>query len=140
MPPMSCARLARPRVAAGVRGALKFQFRQLDTFIHPDFQGRTDQKYVKRFSETRLSMDEFAKLVPLVKSSGMLTMSTPFDEESVDVICDMGLDIIKIASCSADDRPLIEKVARVNKPVVVSTAGLRIDDIDWLVNFLEASG
>ena len=42
---------------AGVRGALKFQFRQLDSFIHPDFQGRTDHKYVKRFSETRLGTD-----------------------------------------------------------------------------------
>ncbi len=124
--------------AGGVRGALKFQFRQLDSFIHPDFQNRTDHKYVKRFSETRLSMDDFARLVPLVKQAGMLTMSTPFDEESVDVICDMGLDIIKVASCSADDRPLIEKIARVNKPVVVSTAGLRMDEMDWLVNFLES--
>ncbi len=122
----------------GVRGALKFQFRQLDSFIHPDFQNRTDHKYVKRFSETRLSMEDFARLVPLVRQAGMLTMSTPFDEESVDVICDMGLDIIKVASCSADDRPLIEKISRVNKPVVVSTAGLRMDEMDWLVNFLES--
>jgi len=131
--------IGKVNAAAGTRGALKFQFRQLDTFIHPDFQNRTDHKYVKRFSETRLSMEQFGNLVPLVKKSGLLTMSTPFDEESVDVICDMGLDIIKIASCSADDRPLIEKVARVNKPVVISTAGLRIDDIDWLVNFMEGA-
>ncbi len=123
---------------AGVRGALKFQFRQLDSFIHPDFQGRTDHKYVKRFSETRLSVDEFRKLVPVVREAGMLTMSTPFDEESVDLICDMDLDIIKIASCSANDRPLIEKIALVNKPVIVSTAALRIDEIDWLVNYLES--
>ena len=33
--------------------AIKLQFRELDTFIHPDFQGRTDIKYIKRFSETR---------------------------------------------------------------------------------------
>jgi sialic acid synthase SpsE len=123
---------------AGVNGALKFQFRQLESFIHPDYQGRTDHKYVKRFSETKLSMDEFHKLVPLVREAGLLTMSTPFDEESVDIICDMNLDFIKVASCSADDRPLIEKIARVNKPVVVSTAGLRTDEIDWLVNFLQS--
>lgn len=120
-----------------VKGALKFQFRQLDSFIHPDFKGSTGHKYVKRFSETRLEMDAFAKLAQTVRGSGLFTMCTPFDEESVDIICDMGLDIIKIASCSADDRPLLEKVARVNKPVVVSTAGLRTEEIDWLVNFLE---
>lgn len=124
--------------AAGVRAALKFQFRQLDTFIHPDFKHRTDHKYVKRFSETRIEMDHFRHLADKVREAGMLTMSTPFDEASVDVICDMDLDIIKIASCSADDRPLLRKVTGVNKPVIISTAGLRMDEIDLLVNHLEA--
>jgi sialic acid synthase SpsE/quercetin dioxygenase-like cupin family protein len=123
---------------AGVRGALKFQFRQLDTFIHPDYQQRMDLKYVKRFQETRLGMDAFGDLAAAVRQAGLLTMCTPFDEESVDVIADMDLDLIKIASCSADDRPLLEKVAKARKPVVVSTAGLRTDEIDWLVNFLES--
>lgn len=130
--------VGRVNKAAGVRGALKFQFRQLDTFIHPDFQGRKDHKYVKRFSETRLSMDQFRFLKGVVQEAGMLTMSTPFDEESVDVICDHGIDIVKIASCSADDWPLIRRVAQVKKPVIISTAGLRVDEIDALVNFMEA--
>ncbi|WP_170984238.1 N-acetylneuraminate synthase family protein [Rhodoligotrophos defluvii] len=123
---------------AGVRAALKFQFRQLDTFIHPDFKNRTDLKFIKRFDETRLPMSAFTELAELVRAEGMLTMSTPFDEESVDIIADMGLDIIKIASCSADDRPLLEKVAAARMPVVASTAGLRIEEVDWLVNFLES--
>lgn len=123
---------------AGVKAALKFQFRQLDTFIHPDFKERMDLKYVKRFSETRLEMDKFQELADIVRNCGLLTMSTPFDEASVDVICDMDLDVIKIASCSADDRPLIEKAARVNRPIVVSTAGLALDEIDWLVSFLQS--
>lgn len=130
--------VGKANVQAGVGGAFKFQFRQLDTFIHPDYQDRMDIKYVKRFKETKLSMKDFEKLADVVRDTGLLTMSTPFDEESVDIICDMGLDIIKVASCSADDRPLLERIARVNKPVVVSTAGLRVEEIDWLVNFFEA--
>ncbi len=35
--------------------AFKFQYRNLKTFIHPDYIGRTDLKYVKRFIETNLS-------------------------------------------------------------------------------------
>ena len=38
-----------------------------------------------------------------VKRQGLLTMCTPFDEESVDLIVKMGFDILKIASCSASD-------------------------------------
>jgi sialic acid synthase SpsE/mannose-6-phosphate isomerase-like protein (cupin superfamily) len=125
---------------AGVRAALKFQFRHLETFIHPDYQARNDLKFIKRFNETRLSLDEFEKLATLIRDQGMYTMCTPFDEASVEAICDMGLDIIKVASCSADDRPLLERIAHVNKPLVVSTAGLRIEEIDWLVNFLESEG
>ena len=30
--------------------AIKFQFRNIDTFIHPDYKERTDLKYVKRFT------------------------------------------------------------------------------------------
>jgi sialic acid synthase SpsE/mannose-6-phosphate isomerase-like protein (cupin superfamily) len=131
--------IGRVNATAGVRGALKFQFRQLETFIHPDFRTRTDLKYIKRFMDTRLPQKAFADMAGLIRESGMLTMCTPFDEESVDVICQMDLDIIKVASASADDRPLLEKIARVNKPIVVSTAGLRTEEIDWLVNFLESS-
>jgi len=33
----------------GVRAAIKFQFRQLDSFIHPDHQQGSDLKYIQRF-------------------------------------------------------------------------------------------
>jgi sialic acid synthase SpsE/mannose-6-phosphate isomerase-like protein (cupin superfamily) len=124
----------------GVRAALKFQFRQLDTFIHPDYQTREDLKFVKRFNSTRLSMDDFKLMAKRIQNQGMLTMSTPFDEPSVDVISDMDLDLIKVASASADDKPLLKKISKAKKPIVISTGGLRIDQIDWLVNFFEAEG
>lgn len=122
----------------GIQAILKFQFRQLDTFIHPDYQDRTDIKFIKRFSETKLSMDDFKILADLVKENGMMTMSTPFDEASVGVIEDMGLDFIKVASCSANDKPLLKRIAKSNLPVVASTAGLRMDEVDWLVSFFQS--
>ncbi|MGB9499229.1 MAG: N-acetylneuraminate synthase family protein [Dissulfuribacterales bacterium] len=123
---------------AGVRGAFKFQFRQLDTFIHPDYKKRKDVKHIPRFMETALTIEQYETLTKAVIKNGMHTMCTPFDEESVDLILDLGIEIIKVASCSAVDRPLIERIARVNKPVVVSTAGLNMDKIDRLVSFLES--
>lgn len=130
--------VGRVNSAAGVQGALKFQFRQLDTFIHPDYQDRVDLKFIKRFKETRLPMEAYVELGDTARKSGLYAMCTPFDEASVDKICEMDLDIIKIASCSANDRPLLKKIASVNFPVIVSTGGLRLEQIDWLVNFLES--
>ena len=112
------------------RCAFKLQYRDLDTFIHPSKQGRDDIKYVKRFSETKLSHEQFQKLVNEMRANGFLTMATPFDEPSMDLIESQGLDIVKIASCSFTDWPLLERLVCSNLPIIASTAGASIEDID----------
>ena len=123
-----------------VRAAFKFQFRQLDTFIHPDHQQGSDHKQVKRFISTRLEQAEFAEFLSEVRQKSLLAMCTPFDEESVDLILEMDFDILKVASCSARDWPLLEKIADAGKPVVASTGGLDVYDIDNLVSFFQHRG
>ncbi|MDB5510652.1 MAG: hypothetical protein JWR08_135 [Enterovirga sp.] len=116
--------------------AIKLQFRELDTFIHPDFQGRTDIKYIKRFSETRLGRAETRRLVAAIKARGLVAMCTPFDEASVDRIVEDGFNILKIASCSFTDWPLLEKIGATDLPIIGSTAGIQISDIDNVVAFM----
>lgn len=118
------------------RFAFKLQYRDLDTFIHPAMRGRDDVKYVKRFSETRLSREQFDTLVAEVRSQGFLCLSTPFDEASVAVIEEQQLDAIKIASCSMSDWPLLERVVQTERPLIVSTAGSTLEELDRLVSFL----
>ena len=74
----------------------KFQFRNLDTFIHPDFKNKTDHKYVKRFSETDLSVKDLIKLKNYAQKNGFKTLATAFDEESVTLLEEMMFDMIKI--------------------------------------------
>lgn len=121
--------------AQGVKAALKFQYRDLDTFIHPDFRESAVYKHIPRFLGTRLSGEDFQVLAREVRAQGMITMCTPFDEPSVDLILEHGLEIIKIASCSAQDWPLLEKIASSGKPVVCSTGGLVTRELDNLVSF-----
>ena len=116
--------------------AFKLQFRDLDTFIHPAFKARTDIKYIKRFSETRLGRDETRRLVDAIKANGFLAMCTPFDERSVDLIVEDGFDILKIASCSFTDWPLLEKIVRTDLPIIGSTAGIECGDMDNVVSFM----
>ena len=124
----------------GVRAALKFQFRDLDTFVHPDHVDQSANKQVGRFLSTRLDWDGYRQLLATVKQRGLVAMCTPFDERSVDKIVDMNFDVIKIASCSANDWPLLEKAVSAGLPMVVSTGGLMLDQIDDVVSFLEHRG
>lgn len=117
--------------------AFKFQYRNLDTFIHPDFKNRSDIKYVKRFMETNITGDQKKILKDEAKRLGFFAICTPFDEKSVDLIEKHDYDMVKIASCSFTDWPLLERIAGTNKPIIASTAGAALEDIDKVVSFFE---
>ena len=119
-----------------IRGVFKLQFRNLDTFIHKDFINDTTNPNVQRFLTTKLNWDDYKKIRQEIRKSKMLSMCTPFDEESVEKIKEMKFDMIKVASCSANDWPLLEKVSQTGLPIIISTGGLLIEDIDKLVSFL----
>lgn len=123
-----------------IKGAVKLQYRNLDTFIHPDYKGREDVAHISRFEGTRLGYEEFTELVEAIREEGLIPMSTPFDEDGVEWCRDQGLDIIKIASCSAMDWPLLEEAARAGKPLIISTGGKSIADIDKIYNFFTHRG
>jgi N-acetylneuraminate synthase len=119
----------------GIRAAVKLQYRDLDTFIHPAFRKSKEVKHIPRFVDTRLSDSDFRRLVEAVREQEMVVVVTPFDEASVSQCVEHGVDIIKIASCSADDWPLIEAIADTHKPVIASTGGVSIYEIDNLASF-----
>lgn len=120
-----------------VRAAIKLQLRDADSFIHRDFQNRIDIRYIKRTLEYRLTPAEYAELVQAIRKGNCIPMATPFDERSVDLSVELGIQIIKIASSDLNDWFLIEKIAQTRKPVIVSTGGSSLKDIDDLVTFFE---
>lgn len=115
----------------------KFQYRNLDSFIHPEFKDRNDLKYIKRFLETRLQEDDFIALKKEAENCGFISVCTPFDERSVESAQAHGFKIIKIASASFTDWPLLERIVRTDKPIIASLAGASIDDIDKMVSFFD---
>lgn len=120
-----------------VRAAIKLQIRDVDSFIHRDFRNRTDIRYIKKTLDTQLSREHLAALVEATRKASCVTMATPFDEKSVDLCCDLGISILKIASSDINDWFLIEKIAHTRKPVIVSTGGCSLKDMDDMVTFFE---
>jgi N-acetylneuraminate synthase len=120
-----------------VRAAIKFQFRDVDSFIHRDFRGSVDLRYVRKTEATRLSVSDFAELVQETVRVGCIPMATPFDERSVDLCVRLDMPMVKVASSDVNDWPLLERIAATRLPVLVSTGGASEKDLDDIVLFFE---
>jgi len=123
-----------------IKAAIKLQFRNADTLIHKDYKGRTDIRYIHRTEARILSNQAYKRMVEEIKAQGMISMSTPFDEDSVDLCEELGIDIIKIASFDLNDWPLVYKVLEKRRPTIVSIGGTEIEDIDRIVKLYNDAG
>lgn len=120
-----------------VKAAIKLQFRDVDEFIHSDFKGSEELRYVKKTEATKMSRDSFAKMVAEIRNVSCIPMATPFDETSVDLCIEFEMPIIKIASSDVNDWPLIEKIASTRRPTIVSSGGASEKDLDDIVSFFD---
>ena len=120
-----------------IRAALKIQLRDVDSFVHVDYRHRTDVRYIKKTLDTKMSRADYTELVHHIRRSGCIPMATAFDEASVDFCVELGLPILKLASSDLNDWLLIEKMASTKLPVIASTGGSSLKDIDDLVTFFE---
>lgn len=117
------------------RVAVKLQYRHIPDFIHPSYRERMDLKFVKRFSETALSWEDYKRLKDAIVENGFISICTPWDDLSVEKIVEHGYDYIKVPSCYLTDWPLAEKIGTTSLPVIISTAGEAFEEIDRVVSF-----
>jgi len=80
------------------------------------------------------------RLKVIANDLGLDLFSTPFDEAAVDFLETVGVPAFKIASFEVVDIPLLRKVAKTGKPVIVSTGMATLGEIDEAVRTLRESG
>lgn len=120
-----------------VKAAIKFQFRDVDNFIHSQFKGNQEIRYVKKTEATKMSHSQYAELAAAVRKVGCIPMATPFDEASVDLCVALEFPIIKVASSDINDWPLIEKISSTKRPTIISSGGASEKSLDEVVQFFE---
>jgi N-acetylneuraminate synthase len=120
-----------------VKAAIKFQFRDVDNFIHNNYKGNTEIRYIKKTEATKMSHDQYRILSDAVRNVGCIPMATPFDEASVELCHKLEFPLFKVASSDINDWPLIEKIASYNKPTIISTGGATEKSLDEVVSFFE---
>ncbi|MDR0606704.1 MAG: pseudaminic acid synthase [Bacteroidales bacterium] len=74
------------------------------------------------------------------REKNIIPFSTPFDETAVDFLESLNVSCYKIASFENIDLPLLKKVAKTGKPVIMSTGMATIAELDESVRILRENG
>tara|TARA_E500000178_G_C16885025_1_gene690829 strand:- start:6 stop:1031 length:1026 start_codon:yes stop_codon:yes gene_type:complete len=93
--------------------------------------------YGKHREKLELSYKDLVRVKNECKRYNVKFMVTPFDEISLEKICKIGVDIIKIASFDLGNLPLINKIAKKKKTTVISVGGGNSKQIESSVKLLK---
>jgi N,N'-diacetyllegionaminate synthase len=99
-----------------------------------------DESQIDMLQKLELSKNDHEKLFNYCQSLGIIFMSTPYNEEDVDFLDDLGVCAFKLASISCVEPSFLKYVAKKNKPVILSTGMASLADVDSAVSaFKEVS-
>ena len=125
--------------------AIKFQSRDNKFLFSKGAYNKpynSENAFSEIYGEHREKLELSSMYLPLLKKDceeyGVKFMSTPFDEPSLDILCDVGVEIIKIASFDLGNLPLINRIAKKGIPVVISIGGGKIDQIRDSIEILSS--
>ena len=100
----------------------------------------TQESIHQLFSRLSLNFNIQKKIFAYAKKKKIFIFSTPFDIESADFLEKLGVNAYKIASADLVNLPLIEHVAKKNKPIIISTGMSRISEIDDAIETVRSTG
>lgn len=123
--------LARDLVDAAVESgadAVKFQAYRAEKLVSEDApkaeyqeENVADQSQLEMLREYELSRDQQRELMSYCAEAGITFLSTPFDRESAQFLADSDIAAIKLGSGELNNNPLLETVAAIDRPAIIST-------------------
>jgi N,N'-diacetyllegionaminate synthase len=144
---MLAKRLVDAAADAGA-DAVKFQTFKADRVVSTHAAKARYQKQTTGSEESQLEMvrrlelpaDAFRELRDHSDQRGLVFLSTPFDDESADLLQQLGVPAFKIPSGEVVNHPFLERIARMGKPMIVSTGMCYLSEVDEAVRVIRRAG
>lgn len=92
------------------------------------------------FKRIELPREWHRELVEYASKKGLIFLSSPFDEEAVDLLDGLGVPAFKVASGELTNLPLIKYMARKGRPLIVSTGAATMDEVGEAVSVIRSTG
>ena len=89
------------------------------------------------YKDAKTPLEWHKKIFQYAKSLGLIAFSSPFDEVSTDFLSQLSVPAFKIASFEIVDHPLIEHIAKKQKPIILSTGMSSIEDISEAIKIIK---
>lgn len=126
--------------------AVKFQTYTTERLVS---RGTSTPTYQRRSGETdqyamleryELTPDEFASLADHCRDRDIEFVSTPYDLGSVELLTDLGVDRIKVASADIVNKPLLQRIGREDGQVILSTGMATVEETARALEWLREAG
>ena len=147
---MDLARLMIDAAVDSGADAVKFQSFTPTSLIAKEEYDRNqtyDDSPKKHFGSLKAMVDKYYlrteqhfELAEYSRSKGIEFCSTPFSLGEVDLLEELNVPFYKIASMDVNNPPLLEKVGKTGKPVIMSTGMATLGEVEEAVKILEGTG
>jgi sialic acid synthase SpsE/protoporphyrinogen oxidase len=99
-----------------------------------------EENIYEMLSRLELSAKEHEKIFEYGRKIGIDVFSTPFDLPSVDLLESLNTPYYKVASSDLNNLPLLTRIARTGKPILLSTGMSVLGEVEESVNAILREG
>ncbi|WP_338825218.1 N,N'-diacetyllegionaminic acid synthase [Moorella humiferrea] len=144
--------LARKLVDAAVEAgadAVKFQTFKAEEVVTPgaeraqyqkDNMPEKDESQLEMIKRLELSYAQFRELYAYCRQKGIIFLSSPFDQESIDFLAELGVPYFKISSGEITNYPFLRRIAGKKRPVILSTGMATLGEVEGALQVLREAG
>ena len=120
----------------------KFQMRQIKEVYRSKSLDKSGEDLgteyiIDLLNKFELTVEQQRNLSEYCKSKGILYMCTPWDKTSVDILESFNVPAYKVASADLTNLPLLDKLAKTKKPLILSTGMSTTEEVKLTADFLD---